>query len=80
MSDEELRKLSQRVVFERLASNTVASHDELMNRVRRARENGWSASVSETVDGASAVAAPVKDHQGATVGTLSLYAPADRFD
>jgi len=80
LPDPELDALMSRVEFSRLAANTLTTEDELRERIRQARENGWSASKSETVDGAAAVAAPLVDHAGAAVAVLGLYSPADRFE
>lgn len=71
--------LYRRLELVPLASNAPQSLDELRDRVATAREQGWSASCSETVEGAAATAAPVYDERG-TVAVMSLYAPADRFD
>ena len=79
LSDDEVREIAGRADFTRLAPNTASGVDQLLERVAAARGRGWSLSVGETVDGASAVAAPIKDHQGRAIGVMSLYAPADRF-
>jgi IclR family acetate operon transcriptional repressor len=80
LPDSEVAEIAGRADFTPLATNTASGIDQLRARVAAARERGWSRSVGETVDGASAVAAPVRDHQGRAVGVMSLYAPADRFE
>lgn len=80
LSAAEVSDIASRAGFARTASNTARGPDELLLRVDAARHRGWSLSMSETIDGAAAVAAPITDHHGTTVGVLSLYAPADRFD
>jgi DNA-binding IclR family transcriptional regulator len=62
-----------------LASNTVVDEMQLRTLVSDVRVKGWSASTSETVDGAAAVAAPVVTANGRTVAVLSMYASADRL-
>lgn len=79
LSEEEIVQIAARADFTPLASNTVSGLDELLDRVTGARERGWSLSSGETVEGAAAVAAPLKNHVGRTVAVMSLYAPADRF-
>lgn len=60
-----------------LASRTVMSRADVKERALHARAEGWSASESETVEGASAIAAPVTGANG-TIAAISLYAPASR--
>lgn len=79
LPDREIEEIANRSEFSPLASNTVSNLDELLERVECARERGWGASSEETVDGASAIAAPIKDQNGRTAAVMSLYAPADRF-
>jgi DNA-binding IclR family transcriptional regulator len=62
-----------------LASNTVVDEARLRRLICDVRASGWSASTSETVDGAAAVAAPVVTANGRTVAALSMYASADRL-
>ncbi len=80
MSDGELDALLGRDERRPLGRNSVTDGVDVHRLVADARRRGWSSSESETVDGAAAVAAPVTDHDGATIGALSLYAPDDRLD
>lgn len=79
MGRDPFDELAERIDFRPLATNTVRNVEALRQRVEQTRIRGWGASTSETVEGASAIAAPVSDELGAAVGVLSLYAPADRF-
>jgi DNA-binding IclR family transcriptional regulator len=79
LTDEEIIQIASRADFTPLASSTVAGVDELLERAAAARQRGWSLSSGETVDGAAAVAAPLKNHVGRTIAVMSLYAPANRF-
>jgi DNA-binding IclR family transcriptional regulator len=80
LKDEEISEIMERTTFSQLATNTATGPSQVLDRVRAAAKRGWSLSVGETVEGAAAVAAPVQDHQSRTIGVLSLYAPANRFD
>jgi DNA-binding IclR family transcriptional regulator len=51
----------------------------LVDRVRRAAEQGWAASHGEREPGVSAVAAPVTDSTGAVVAAVGLGGPTARF-
>jgi len=79
LTDPAREELYGRISFTPMGPSASRNLDELRERVDLARERGWSASRSETVEGAAAVAAPVYDERG-TVAVMSLYAPADRFD
>lgn len=80
LTDDEIVQVASRADFTPLAPHTVSGVDELLDRVAAARGRGWSLSAGETVDGAAAVAAPLKNHAGRTIAVMSLYAPADRFE
>jgi IclR family KDG regulon transcriptional repressor len=75
----ELDEILRRSHPHALASNTVVDVARLRRLVCDVRASGWSASTSETVDGAAAVAAPVVTANGRTVAALSMYASADRL-
>ncbi len=79
LPDDEIVQIASRADFTPLASNTVSGLDELLERVEIARDRGWSLSSGETVEGAAAVAAPIKNYIGRTIAVMSLYAPANRF-
>lgn len=79
LDDDEIAQIAARADFRPLASKTASGPAELFERVEAARERGWSLSSGETVEGASAVAAPIKNQTGRTIAVMSLYAPADRF-
>jgi DNA-binding IclR family transcriptional regulator len=44
------------------------------------RRRGYLARVADGVDGGAGVAAPVRDHRGATVAALSIWAPRHRAE
>ena len=79
VSPDELAEILQRSHPTPLASNTVVEESRLRQLVSDVRAVGWSASTSETVDGAAAVAAPIITANGHTIAALSMYASADRL-
>ncbi|MDH3294862.1 MAG: IclR family transcriptional regulator [Acidimicrobiia bacterium] len=77
LPDHELETLLERSDMQPLARNSVVDRGEMRRLVHTARRQGWSSSESETIDGAAAIAVPIRD-DGGTIAALSLYAPADR--
>ncbi len=54
--------------------------DKLREQVREARRSGYAYTSSERVQGASAIAAPVRDHTGYARYALAVTGPSYRFD
>jgi DNA-binding IclR family transcriptional regulator len=78
-SEQEYREVLDRSELRAIARKTVVDEVELHDLVESARVQGWCATESETVDGASATAAPIVGAGGRTIAALSLYAAADRL-
>jgi DNA-binding IclR family transcriptional regulator len=53
--------------------------DDLIALVRRARADGYSAALEETIVGVNTVAAPVRGESGQVVATISVTGPSIRF-
>jgi DNA-binding IclR family transcriptional regulator len=54
--------------------------EELRRQVSAVREQGYAFTTGERVPGASAIAAPVRDHTGRALYALAVTGPAYRFD
>jgi DNA-binding IclR family transcriptional regulator len=80
LSSRELSALLPEITFEASASGSVMTIPELEERIDAARRRGWSSSISEAVEGAAAVAAPIVDGRGTLIAALGLFAPAARVD
>jgi DNA-binding IclR family transcriptional regulator len=78
-SEQEYSEVLDRSELRAIARKTVVDEVELHDLVESARVQRWCATESETVDGASATAAPIVDAGGRTIAALSLYAAADRL-
>lgn len=64
----------------RLTEFTVTHVDALRDELATIRRRGWASSAQERQHGASAVAAPILDHDGAPVAVLSVGGPSERFE
>jgi IclR family transcriptional regulator, acetate operon repressor len=68
--DEYLRRVSTR---------QIANDDQLRKKLNSIRRAGLSVSVSETVDGATGVAAPIFGSDGAVLAALLVAGPTERY-
>ncbi len=74
------RELLDGAGLERFTPHTVTSRSVLDDQLTAARIDGWAATVEEYEVGLNAIAAPVRDHSGAVVGSVSVSGPAYRLD
>ena len=65
--------------LERRTAKSIASRDELLADLNRARELGWALAESELEEGLVAVAAPVRAQDGSVVAALAISGPATRI-
>jgi DNA-binding IclR family transcriptional regulator len=64
----------------RLARNTITDPDALRTVLAGIRASGYCVSREETTNGASSVAAPVRDADGRVTAAISVVIPASRPD
>jgi IclR family KDG regulon transcriptional repressor len=60
-------------------TNTPVSKAELIKQLDRVRKDGYAVSFREITSDTAAVAAPIRDHAGETVASLTISCPEDRF-
>lgn len=63
-----------------LTANTILDPAKLERELTLTRDRGYGMSFGESVDGASALAAPIFDATGRPVACINVTGPADRFD
>jgi IclR family transcriptional regulator, KDG regulon repressor len=66
--------------LEKYTVNTLANPDDLRNRLRTIKENGYSASVEELLEGVASVAAPIRDYTGKVMYAVSVAGPVHRMN
>ena len=64
---------------QRFTSATRCSAEELRLELTRVRKQGWAQSVEEYEDGLNSVAAPIRDHDGKVIASLSAAGPTYRL-
>lgn len=65
--------------LERRTPNTITDPATLNEHLEQVRIRGYAVDEVENEDGVRCVAAPIRDHNGATAAALSVSAPAYRF-
>jgi DNA-binding IclR family transcriptional regulator len=63
----------------RLNKNTITDIEQLKNELAVIRKEGFSASDSEYVSDVCSLAAPIFDHKGEVIASVSLAGPAERI-
>jgi IclR family transcriptional regulator, KDG regulon repressor len=79
MSDDEARDLLQRTRLERYTPRTLVAMNEIMERVRQARRQGYAFDDEERYIGVQCVASPVRDHTGRVVAAIGISGPTARM-
>ena len=65
--------------LQRLTDNTLTSPERLREELALIRARGYATSQGERREGAASAAAPLLDHSGRPVGSISICGPADRL-
>ena len=65
--------------LERLTDATIVDPRDLRAEIAKIRERGYALSFGERQAGAASVAAPVRDHLGRPIATISICGPIERF-
>jgi DNA-binding IclR family transcriptional regulator len=79
MALDEVRAILRRTGLPRLTPSTIVTFDEYLRELEFARANGYTLDNEECEEGASCVAAPIRDHTGKIVAALSISGPKVRF-
>jgi DNA-binding IclR family transcriptional regulator len=79
MSDAEIADYLKRTRLEAFTPNTITSAERLWAQIRTVRERGYAESNGERYIGGEAVAAPVRDADGAVIAALYVSVPTARY-
>lgn len=77
LSPDERRTMTKHL--DRFTDQTITDHKALEQELRTVTGNGYSTALDELEVGLRAVAAPVRDHSGATVAAMSVSRPSYHF-
>lgn len=73
------RAIVKRIALARFTPNTIGSRARLERELAAIRRRGYATSVGERFAGAASVAAPIHGADGALIGAVNVFGPADRF-
>lgn len=65
--------------LERFTSTTKATVPEVVRELRQVREQGYALDLEEVIEGLRCVGAPVYDHEGKVVCSISISGPTGRM-
>lgn len=72
LSDKELAELLHRYPLQRFTPNTISERAELRTELKQIRAQGYALDNEEHEPGIRCVAAPIRNHTGAVVASISL--------
>ena len=79
LTDEEVRDLLARTRLERYTTRTIVALNEVVDRVKVVRRQGYAFDDEERYAGVQCVAAPVRDHTGRVVAAIGISGPTPRM-
>jgi len=78
MSDSELIRVSREKGLPRITDKTITNFSELKAHLAQVRAGGYAVDDKETYPGIRCVAAPIRNHRGAVLASLSISGPTQR--
>jgi DNA-binding IclR family transcriptional regulator len=78
VEEPELTQLLAQLHLTAVTPKSITSRTELEAALVRTREQGWSESEGERIEGAAAISVPIRLHEG-TVAALSVLGPEQRM-
>ena len=76
--DVRLREILSHTTLMRYTEQTITDPQLLLDELRRVRSQGYAISCGELEEGVDAVAAPIFDHLGVIVASVSIGGPSER--
>jgi len=79
LDDDMINKIKS-YKFERFTSNTLTDYNELINLLKKVKDQGYAEDLEEAEDGLVCYAAPIKDIKGDTIAAISISGPYVRMN
>lgn len=77
--DPEGEGVAVKAVNDQHTDRTLVTAAEIADELSLVRKNGWAAEISELVQGEAAIAAPITDDRGVTVGAIGIRGAVERL-
>jgi DNA-binding IclR family transcriptional regulator len=77
---ERVESIVDRHGLPRRTANTITDRDELFDHLATVREQGYALNDEEEIEGLRAVGAPIRDRDGAVLGSISISGPTSLVD
>ena len=79
LDDEEVEEIIRSMGLPRFTQNTITDRERLNAEVRKIRDCGFATDVMEHEEGVCCVGAPVRNHTGQVVASISVSGPSQRI-
>jgi DNA-binding IclR family transcriptional regulator len=79
MSEPDINAYLRRTPLKQIQKNTMTSVDLLLAELAVILAQGYAESSNEVLEGGAALAAPIRNMSGATVGVLDIITPESRY-
>jgi len=80
LPEKEIDRFIKETKLEKLGPNTITDPEKLKEHLKKVRKNGYAISFEERVLGSISIAAPIRDHSGKVIASLSVSGPISRFN
>lgn len=80
MTDEEIRHYYEIHNITRRTKYTIITPEQMMNEVKKIRENGYAAEMEEYCDNLGCVAVPIRDYTNKIIAAISMSGETSHFD
>lgn len=80
MSDEQTEAFMKRRAFPRLTPHSLTQPDQIWQDIAQTREQGYTFSVEDVIEGVAAIGAPIRDHSRQVIGAISIAGILPHFD
>jgi IclR family KDG regulon transcriptional repressor len=78
-SDDFVHNYLENVEIRRLTNNTITNVNRLRSELEKIKRQGYAASLGEHIPGLGSISAPVFDHKGLVLASISLAIPEIRY-
>jgi IclR family transcriptional regulator, KDG regulon repressor len=72
LEEQELKNYLDRTKLIQITASTITSHKDLLSELKDIRERGYSIDNEETMQGLACIGAPIFEHGGSVIGSISL--------